>query len=264
MKSSRSRSYLVGPRCSGAHLTLRIRRNPVRFPGLATVAGKRLLEPAEVARLALDDEFHEDRAAVQRVLVVELAAAVPELADCRAPSSCRRGCSRNSGSIAATPGCRDAATAPRSHPPDLSRRAPRGSRARPRLCGRRSSLRTRPRWSSPSAAVADVSGASSRCRFPNRNRAGRRVARACRRRTRAAAANQKIRMILSAFMAASFAGLCEAARFFPRTILEEIVKVGKATTCGPGKTRAASFRTPRPSDPPRIRRGDSATDAERC
>src|SRR5512138_2377894 len=60
-----------------------IRCDPVHFPALAAVAGKRLLEAAHVGGLALDDELHEDRAAVQRVLVVELAAAVPELADRR-------------------------------------------------------------------------------------------------------------------------------------------------------------------------------------
>src|SRR6185436_11388011 len=49
--------------------------------GLAAIRRERLLELARVRVTAADDEAHEDRAAVERFLIVELAASAPELAD---------------------------------------------------------------------------------------------------------------------------------------------------------------------------------------
>src|SRR5438445_10303684 len=64
-------------------LHARVGRDPVELPGLATVVGKSLLEVAGVLRDIRDDEAHENRAAVQGVARIELAAAVLEFADRR-------------------------------------------------------------------------------------------------------------------------------------------------------------------------------------
>src|SRR6185436_2974779 len=61
----------------------RVDGDPVHFPGFAAVVRKRLLEAARALGDVGDDEPDEDRAAVERLLRVELAAAVPELADRR-------------------------------------------------------------------------------------------------------------------------------------------------------------------------------------
>src|SRR5918998_4645816 len=59
----------------------RVRRDPVDFPGLAPVVRERLLEPDGIGRDVRDDEANKNGPAVKRLLVVELAAAVLELAD---------------------------------------------------------------------------------------------------------------------------------------------------------------------------------------
>src|SRR5262249_43379730 len=61
----------------------RVRGDPVHFPALAAVVRKGLLEAPGVGAERGDDEPHEDSAAVEGLLVVELAAAVLELADGR-------------------------------------------------------------------------------------------------------------------------------------------------------------------------------------
>src|SRR4029079_18770664 len=70
-------------RRSASVLDARVERNPVRLPRFAAVVGERLLEAAGAGGDAGDHELHEKRAAVERFLIVELAAAVAELADRR-------------------------------------------------------------------------------------------------------------------------------------------------------------------------------------
>src|SRR5262249_11125111 len=64
-------------------LDARVDGDPVHLPGPPAVIGVRLLEAARVRRDVGDHEAHEDGAAVERLLVVELAAAVLERADRR-------------------------------------------------------------------------------------------------------------------------------------------------------------------------------------
>src|SRR5262249_31444901 len=58
-----------------------VRRDPVDLPGLAAVGREGLLEPARVGSDVRDHEPHEGGPSADRLLVVELASSVPELAD---------------------------------------------------------------------------------------------------------------------------------------------------------------------------------------
>src|SRR5438477_10645838 len=85
MSSNSSRGGTHCVMISGDRLPLqpRVRRNPVRLPGLAAVVGERLLESNRVGRERRDDEADQDGASVERILAVELAAPVLELAEDR-------------------------------------------------------------------------------------------------------------------------------------------------------------------------------------
>src|SRR5262245_56437013 len=82
------------PRASGAVATwngasgqcvlaglARERRDPIRFPGSSAVRRERLLEAERRRRDVREDEAHENRGALVRLLIVEFAAAVPEAPD---------------------------------------------------------------------------------------------------------------------------------------------------------------------------------------
>src|SRR5580692_11541111 len=58
-------------------------RDPIHFPGLAVVGGEGLLEVTRVGRDGGDHEADEDGAAVEGLLVQELAAPLLEFAHCR-------------------------------------------------------------------------------------------------------------------------------------------------------------------------------------
>jgi hypothetical protein len=59
----------------------RVRRDPVRLPGFASVVGERLLEVARVGSDVRDDESDEDGPAIERFLIEELSAPVLEFAN---------------------------------------------------------------------------------------------------------------------------------------------------------------------------------------
>src|ERR1700722_1238109 len=58
-----------------------IHRDPIYFPGFATIVRKRLLETTRICGYVLPDIFDQDHAAVKFFLIEKFAAAVLEFAD---------------------------------------------------------------------------------------------------------------------------------------------------------------------------------------
>src|SRR5215471_13766833 len=87
MVTSRGSARPQNPNCCDAVLLSGLHpcvvRDPVNFPSLTAVIGERLFEVTGIRGNVGNDEAHQDGAAIQSFLIVELAAAIPEFPDGR-------------------------------------------------------------------------------------------------------------------------------------------------------------------------------------